>query len=319
MAIPVNPFTFTDDLAAFLANAYGNATYDDVLTDEKTGSGTSNTSALTVTRATTQWANLVDSYILASYPYIAGLQTAADGGVAPHSVIYEPDFSSLATNTLSDGGAETIDGLAVVVANSAEMSSFRIFNGSGLQATVATSNGTATTMTSVTQAATYVYWRLDAIPGYNPAYDHIFEIYCPTITQEQSGDGVMIGLWDVAASPNTTSAARMRAGAIVNNAGTRIIRATTTSTVTNGTENRAGHNVLQIRVNASGQGHVASGTWASGWPVCSVGLHIGAATTNPVDPLTHGACRLFIAFPSVDDATPTTQHIVQRMRVRRAG
>jgi hypothetical protein len=352
MAIAVNPFTFSSDLATFLASSYASVTYDDVLTDEKTGNAALNTGALTVTNATTQWGNLIDSFVLAVYPMMRGTarsvlgRAANTAGAVAHisgggastghhvlsdngttvafrsfadaSTIYEVDFSSLANNTLTDG-AETIDGITWTVANAAEAGTFDISNGNGLRIIAATSNGGASTMNSTTQAAAYLYTTLGSIPGYDPAYSYVVEIYCSTLVHEASGEGVQLFLWDVANSPNTSSGAKFRSAEIVNNGGTRIVRTTITTTSVNGTENRAGHNVIQIRINGLGTGPVNTGTWAGSWPVCTTGLVWQTATAAALDSYSHNNMRLGIALLSANDASPTTAVTVQRMRVRRVG
>lgn len=232
-------------------------------------------------------------------------------------VIYEVDYSSLANNTFADG-VEVIDGINWTVANSVELATFDISNGNGLRAINAISNGGAATMLSSSQTAPYLYTELQNIPGFSPEYDHIFEIYCSTIVQEQDTDGVLIGLWGVAADPSSSSVARMRAGGIVNGAAAsvRVLQSVSQATTANSSEERLTANVLSVRINGTGTGHIMSGVWSGTWPSLDCGLNL--VTTAPlVDPFNHGSVRLFIAFPVANDATPTTAHTVQRMRIRR--
>jgi hypothetical protein len=244
--------------------------------------------------------------------------TLAFRSYADANTIYEVDFSSLANNTLTDG-TESIDGINWTVANAAEAGTFDILNGTGLRIIAATSNGGASTMNSTTQAAAYLYTTLGSIPGYDPAYSYIAEIYCSTLVHEASGEGAQLFLWDVANSPNTSSAAKWRSAEIINSAGTRILRTTITTTSVSGTENRAGHNVIQIRLNGLGTGPVNTGTWAGSWPVCTTGLVWQTATAAGLDSYSHNNMRIGIALLSANDASPTTAVTVQRMRIRRAG
>ncbi len=242
--------------------------------------------------------------------------TVAFRSMAALDTLYEVDFSTLANNTFADG-AETIDGLPWVVANAAELATFDILNGTGLRAVVAASNGGASTMTSASQLAAYLYIELEDIPGYRPEHQYVFEIYCSAATHEANGEGVMLGLWGVAADPNSVSVARMRAGALVNGtAFDRVIRSTITTTNLEGTDDRTGHNVLAIRLDPMGQGMVSSGTWSGDWPATDCGLSIPTSGGGS-DPFNHGTVRLFLAFPTANDASPTTSTTVQRLRIRR--
>lgn len=234
---------------------------------------------------------------------------------ATASVLYEVNFSTLANNTLVDG-AETIDGLSYVAANMAELGTAAVQNATGIRMIAATSNGGASTMTSASQTAAHIYVPLSQLAGYDPTGDYIVEVYMPSLVLEASGESVFIGIWGVATSPYAGSTARMRKATIVNNAGTRILRATVNATDASSDLAIPTHNVLAFRVGPSGIGQVYSGVWSSGWPTLTAGpTH--ATLAAGADPMNTGDVRLFLGLGTANDASPTTAVTFERMRIRR--
>lgn len=235
------------------------------------------------------------------------------------TTLYEVNFSTLANNTLVDG-AETIDGLAYVAANMGELGTAAVQNGTGIRFVAATSNGGATTMTSVSQLIPYIYVPLSQISGYNPMHEYIIEIYCSARILEANGEYVALGLWGVAGSPFAGSDARMRAAKLVRNAGDTadVMRVTMNATDDTGDVAIDTHDVIAIRVGPSGLGQAYSGAWAAGWPT-SYTAHSTFATLAAADsPLNTGDVRIFMGLGCANDASPTTSVTIERMRIRRA-
>lgn len=234
------------------------------------------------------------------------------------SVLYEVNFSSLGNNTLTDG-AETIDGLGWVWANTGEMGTCAVQNGTGIRMVVATSNGGAVTMTSASQLIAYGYVPLSQIAGWDPTAEYVIEIYCSARVLEANGEYVALGLWGVANSPFSGSAARMRAAKLVRNAGDTadVMRNTLNTTDDTGDVAIDSHNVIAIRVSAAGIGQVYSGIWSAGWPTSYTAHSIFPSGPVASSPMNTGDVRIFVGLGTANDASPSTSVTIERMRIRR--
>jgi hypothetical protein len=231
-------------------------------------------------------------------------------------MIYEPDFSGLATNALTNG-TESIDGINWTVANAASLGTFSITNGSGLVMSAGNSLGSATTFTSASQAAPHLYVPLSSIPGFSPMYDYAIEIYCTNLVHESSGEGVFVGLWGPAASPYAVSAARVRWAGLYNGGTNRNIRTTSQATATTGDVTITTHNVVGLMLNGDGTGRSYSGVWSSGWPTSWTMGPIFPTGAGAADPIWSGLNRIVIGLSVANDASATTTATIQRMRIRR--
>lgn len=242
---------------------------------------------------------------------VQALITRVQGGV-----LYEVDFSGLATNALTNG-TESIDGINTTVANAASLGTFSVTNGSGLVMSAGNSLGSATTFTSASQAAPHVYWPLSSIPNFSPLYDYAIEIYCSTLVHEASGEGVFVGLWGPASSPYVASAARVRWAGLYNGGANRNIRTTSQATATTGDVTITTHNVVGLMLNSDGTGRSYSGVWASGWPTTWTMGPIFPTGAGSADPIWSGLNRVVVGLSVANDASATTTATVQRMRIRR--
>lgn len=241
--------------------------------------------------------------------------TLAD--VAPSTVLYEVDFSTLATNTLSNG-TESIDSLNWTVANAASLGTFEITNGTGLRMIAGTSLGAATAFTTASQLAPYLYLPLSSISNFDARHGRlIIEIYLSSYTAEASGEGVFLGIWGPAALPHSTSAARVRLGGLYNGGTNRNARTTLDSTVTTPDANLNTHNVLCVAIDDFGTGSVSTGVWSSGWPTALSQQMSFSSATGAQSPMLGTDSRLVIGCGVANDASPTTAFTVQRMRIRR--
>lgn len=232
--------------------------------------------------------------------------------------LYEVNYSTLANNTLVDG-AETIDGLAYVAANMAELGTAAVQNGTGIRMIAATSNGGAVTMTSASQLIPYIYVPLSQITGYDPTATYIIEIYLSARILEANGEYVALGLWGVAAAPFASSDARMRAAKLVRNAGDTadVMRVTLNATDDTGDVDISTHNVMAIKVDGTGIGQAFSGTWAAGWPTSYTPHSIFQTAAAADSPLNSSDMRIFMGLGCANDASPTTSVTIERMRIRR--
>jgi hypothetical protein len=303
------------------------------------------------------WANLVASYIAADYDLthrgtarsvkcraanstgvIADVQGAGTASVPQilsdngttlafrtwaalrdaSNVLYEVNFSTLANNTFVDG-AETIDGLAYVAANMAELGTAAVQNGTGIRMIAATSNGGATTMTSASQLIPYIYVPLSQIAGYDSTATYIIEIYCPSRVLEANGEYVALGLWGVAAAPFASSDARMRAAKLVRNAGDTadVMRVTLNATDDTADVDISAHNVIAIKVDGAGIGQAFSGTWSAGWPTSYTPHSIFQTAPAADSPMNSGDVRIFMGLGCANDASPSTAVTIERMRIRK--
>jgi hypothetical protein len=237
---------------------------------------------------------------------------------AAANVLYEVDFSTLANNTFADG-AESIDGLAYVAANMAELGTAAVQLGTGIRMVAATSNGGAITMTSASQLIPYIYVPLSQIAGYDPTAEYIIEIYLSSRTLEANGEYVALGLWGVAASPFASSDARMRAAKLVRNAGDTadVMRVTLNATDDTGDVDISTHNVMAIRVRGEGVGQAYSGIWSAGWPTSYTAHSIFQSAPAADSPMNTGDVRIFMGLGCANDASPTTSVTIERMRIRR--
>jgi hypothetical protein len=233
--------------------------------------------------------------------------------------LYEVNFSTLANNTLVDG-AETIDGLAYVAANMAELGTAAVQNGTGIRMVAAASNGGAVTMNTTSQLIPYIYVPLSQIAGYNPTAAYIIEIYCPARVLEANGEYVALGLWGVVGAPFASSDARMRAAKLVRNAGDTadVMRVTQNATDDTGDVDISTHNVIAIKLDGTGIGQAFSGTWSGGWPTSYTGHSLFPTAPAADSPMNTGDVRLFMGLGCVNDASPTTSVTIERMRIRRA-
>lgn len=234
---------------------------------------------------------------------------------AAANVLYEVNFASLGNNTLTDG-AETIDGLGWTWANTGEMGTCAVQNGTGIRLVTATSNGGASGFDTTSQTATYGYVTLSSIPGYDPSAEYIIELYMPSLVLETNGETVFLAVWGAAASPYGTSVIRMRSVKIVNASGTRNLRSVQQATAADGDLNIGTHNVIAIRVGPQGLGQVYSGVWSSGWPTLTAGPTFVTALAAQ-SPMNTGDIRIAIGLGTANDASPTTAVTIERMRIRR--
>lgn len=232
-------------------------------------------------------------------------------------IIYDVNFSTLANNTLANG-TETIDSLSWTAANMGSLGTAAVQAGTGIRGSAGTSLGAATTFTSASQVAPHIYLPLSSIPNYDPRRRLIVEAYVPTRTLESNGEGVFIGLFGPASSPNSSSAARVRWVGKFNNSGTEVLRTTTTTTAQNSTDARTTHDVIGFELNAAGIGSAWSGVYASGFPrAVSVGMPF-VSLAGVVDPFNSDGVRLVLGWAVANDASPTTTAVFQRLRIRQA-
>jgi len=245
------------------------------------------------------------------------VHTLSPAGLDAGAVFYEVDFSSLANNTLT-AGTETIDSLSWTVAGDTFLGTFDILNGTGLRMTAGTSLGTHSTWTSATQDAPYLYLPLSSIPNWNGVSDIVIELYISSLTLETANEYIFAALWNVAASPHSTSAARVRKFTWIASGGNILPSVTIDGSQTNGTEVRAGQNILSLRVSPNGHAHCSWGTWSSGWPTRVSGTMTMTTSVTQINPFLIDSARLVIGMGVLNDASPTTAAVVQRMRVRRA-
>lgn len=235
---------------------------------------------------------------------------------AAANVLYEVNFSSLGANTLTDG-TEVIDGLNWTWANTAEMGTAAVQNGTGIRLVTATSNGGASGFDTTSQTAVYGYLPLSQLSSYDPSAEYTIEIYMPSLVLETNGETVFLAVWGVAASPYSTSVVRMRVAKIANSAGTRVLRATAQSTPSDSDIAIPTHNVLAIKVGPYGLGQVYSGVWSSGWPTLVAGPTFSTALAAQ-SPMNTSDIRIALGLGTANDASPTTAVTIERMRIRRA-
>lgn len=231
-------------------------------------------------------------------------------------MIYEPDFSGLATNALTNG-TESIDGINWTVANAASLGTFSITNGSGLVMSAGNSLGAASTFTSSSQVAPHLYVPMSSIPGFSPHYNYAIEIYCSNLVHEASGEGVFVGVWGAAATPYAASAARVRWAGLFNGGAARNIRTTSQTTATTGDVAIGTHNVVGLALQADGQGRSYSGVWSSGWPTTWTMGPIFPTAAGAADPIYEASSRIVIGLAVANDASATTTVTIPRMRIRR--
>jgi hypothetical protein len=232
--------------------------------------------------------------------------------------LYEVNYATLANNTLVDG-AETIDGLAHVAANMGELGTAAVQNGTGIRLVAAANNGGAVTMTAASQLIPYIYTTLGDIPGYDPTGTYIFEIYCPARILEANGEYVGFGLWGVANSPSTGSAARMRAAKLVRNAADTadVMRVTNDGTDGTGTVDISTHNVFGFKIDGTGAGQIFSGIWSAGWPTSYTAHSFFTPISTVVSPMNTADVRIFMGLGCANDASPSTSVTIERSRIRR--
>ena len=308
MGLATNPFETLDPLdtwSDFLAESstYGE-TYEQIFDDAKIGATTDPTPW--------QWANVVDEFIESASKRLLTRE------LDPSDVVYEVDFSSLASNAFADG-TESIDGKSWTIGNTANAdttssSTWGIDGSTGIRWLVKASTGTG--LTTVTQTAPYLRIPLSTlIPRFDGASSYAFEIYLSAGTFENGNDAVRIGVWMPAGTP-TGSSERMRLGDRGNNSAVQTIRALADASTTAYSE-AVTDNVLGVRCNVSGTTTVYSGTWSSGWPSSTqVRLH-GTTGTTAANPMLDSRGYFVIGFISASDASPTSTVTIARLRVRK--
>lgn len=243
--------------------------------------------------------------------------TAPGTSIYDNTVLYDMDWTAFADNSLTNG-SETIDGRTWTAANMTLLGTREVDLGAGLRYSAGPSLGTVSTFTSSAQSTPYIYLPLESIPGFDPRYDLIVEAYLSTFTAENSGEGFFIGVWGPTGVPSSTSAARVRWAGLFNSAGSRVLRSTSQTTATSTTDTRTTHNVIGFRLTPGGVGHTWSGVYAAGFPTL-----ISPGTNFPTlaaaaDPMTAQGCRLIISAATVDDASPTSTYVLNRLLIRRS-
>lgn len=231
-------------------------------------------------------------------------------------VIYDVDFSTLADNTFADGN-ETIDGNVWVADHSALLGVFDIENGAGMRLNVGAGLGSNSTFTSSAQSTPYIYLPVESIPHYDPRRDLIVEAYLSTITAENSGEGFFMGVWGPTAVPSSTSAARVRWTGLFNSSGSRVLRSTSQTTAVSTDDTRSTHNIVGFRLTPNGIGHTWSGVYSSGFPRLIVPGTTFPTLTADDDPMSAAGCRFFLSCATVNDASPTSTHVLRRLVFRR--
>lgn len=236
-------------------------------------------------------------------------------GTLATDVAYEVDFSTLATNDLASA-TESIDGLTYNTNNVAILGTHQVLNGTGIQLSAGTSLGTGATWNTTTRNAYFLDIPLSSIPNWDGRYDYIFEIYVSSLTLETNGEFVFIGLYGIANSPGS-AVTRVRAAYIRNVSGTLQLGGTNGST-NNNNANRSGENVIGIKVSPKGEGCSLFGTWSSGWPSTLSADDVYPDESSAISPYNHSDVRLCMGLGVVNDASPTTTAVIQRLRVKRA-
>lgn len=229
------------------------------------------------------------------------------------AVVYDVDFSTLSTNTLTDG-TEVVDGLSWTQASLALLGVAAITNGSGMVLDVGNSVGSNSTFTSTAQSTYHIYLPLSALANLDPRKDVVIEVYLSGITTENSGEGFFVGLWGPANVPITGSASRVRWAGLFNSAGSRVLRSTSQTTATSTSDTRTTHDVIGMRLTPHGVGHTWSGVYSGGFPTAVPGTcfpTLGGAA----DPFTAAGVRLVFGVATVNDASATSIYTVRRLRV----
>jgi len=233
----------------------------------------------------------------------------------PSTVLYGVDFSALANNTLTNG-TEVIDGRNWTVANAGLLGTFEILNGTGLRMINGTSTGTGATYNATTRNTPNLVVPLSAF-SWDGRYGIIIELYVSSRTLEQNGDFVFVGLHGGNAVPNSGSTERVRIASFRNSSGTIVFSETHGSTNTN-TAVPGTSNVLGLNISGNGNGVALQGTYSAGFPSTMAAMYQFVDDSQPQNPFTHPDIELVIGLGVVNDASPTTQAVIPRMRILRA-
>lgn len=233
------------------------------------------------------------------------------------AVVYEVDFSSLATNSFTDG-VEVIDGINWTTNNDASAgTSWGIFNGQGFVYTARAS--TAGTFNSTSQTSPYAYVTLGDLLGsaLDSAYDYVFEIYITNANYHSGATTIYWGLWGVAATP-VGSVVRVRCGGVRQETGVIVPVILTNTTTSIGT----GHNISALNAfgfsTNSSTSRMVGSTWAAGWPAATDELqHTQVATAASGSPMLRADTRFVISFNQISTAASTAAFTIERLRVRR--
>lgn len=230
-------------------------------------------------------------------------------------VIYEVNFSTLATNDLASA-TESIDDLTWNTNNVATLGTHQVLNGTGIQLSAGNNLGTQVTFTTTTRNCYYLDIPLGSFSLWDGRFDHIIEIYCPSFTLEGNGDHFFVGLYGIAASPQASSTGRVKIARISNSGGTIVTSSTNNTTTTNGIT-RTTENVIGLKVTAKGEGSAFYGAWSSGWPARMDGDTNFTVESGVISPLNHSNVRLVMGLGAVNDASATTTVVIERLRIRR--
>lgn len=260
------------------------------------------------------------NWLISGFPNTRGwlpdLEAYLTAASSNNSVIYEANYASGADLAITGGVAHDLlgDGVEWTDQNAGELGTFDVRSGTGLRMLAATSNGGASTMTSASQAAAHVYLPLGSIPQYDPRLDLIVEVQISIPIFEANGEGFFVGLFGPANTPSSTSADRMRWAGLYNNAGTRALRTMVQATAVNTTDTRTTHDVVGFRLSAYGVGSAWSGVYADGFPTAIVGMPFSTLAGSS-DPFNAAGVRLVMGLSTANDASPTTQVVVNRIRI----
>jgi hypothetical protein len=229
--------------------------------------------------------------------------------------IREIDFTSLATNAFTDG-TESVDGTNGTVAGSANAgSAWGITNAVGLRCNAPTS--TASVWTHATPNGPSIEFALSAlVPTYDPGVGPLLiEAYMTTTTLENAGDRVIVGLRRAAGTPITGSSQvgryAIRQGVAL---GTGQLASFDGSTITAvSATDVPPQNTLCLRARDS-ESAVLTATYSGGWGVRSMVYRNNSDVGNNGS-LLYLQTRLVIAFAWANDAPPTSDVVIARLRL----
>lgn len=243
--MPVTPIDLNEGLTALLAGDLS-ALDDDISAPN--------------TPDTITWGEQVRAAIQALITRLTGVESA-----------YTVDFSSLATNTLTNG-SEIIDGLTWTASNIASRTTLaEVTNGSGIRMTHLTGSSS---VFAGTDTAPRIGIALNSlIPNYDPTARYMIMCrYSWGSAPDSTGEYFAMGLYAAAASPHTNNALRFR-GVVsrLDSGGDQVhdlvSGATFLSELTNPRAIPTGtHNVLAIDLRGPTSFAAYSGLYSGGWP-----------------------------------------------------
>ncbi len=262
-------------------------------------------------KPTAEFANGVSAALRQINQIFRGEETL-DQPMVLSQVVYNVDFSTLASNTFADG-TESIDGKNWTVAGTATTNTFEIDGSTGLRFNATTTSTTYTT-TTVDCA------RLNIAPGtlvssWHPAGVYLIETYWSSLTLGVNNNRIAISLYrNITGTDTLLATGRHRVS------GNQVAYVQSGTTISN-SESTTTHNVFSMLVDRSGC-LALSGTYGADFPTYPTGY-----TDNGWAPAPQGGTAslmsptgslFMIAFPT-GEAGGNMDATLRRLRITRVG